>query len=294
MVDKNDGSVGLYARRPFCRQEQEISAHLEVRPPERKFFSAHKDVRHPERNFSAHWRARPLPSRNFGKSANRHVGKSGCRQKIFGSPEVRPPEQRSFRFTGGRGSCRAVISAGRQVGRSASRDVGRKFSAHQMFALQNGKILRLTGGRGSCRAEKIWRVVLPHDRKISAHLEVRSPEQKFSAHQRFALQKEIFRTLLEGEAPAEPKKSGGSCSCTTEKFRLTRMFALQNGEILRLTWKFALQNRIFSAHQRFALRNGKGCHPFTIPTRRFRLERANLLVLKPNHVAQDCGGHIPI
>ena len=38
MVDKNYDSVGLYARRPFCRQEQEISAHLEVRPPERKFF----------------------------------------------------------------------------------------------------------------------------------------------------------------------------------------------------------------------------------------------------------------
>ncbi|MFN4180835.1 MAG: hypothetical protein ACK4I8_11020, partial [Armatimonadota bacterium] len=31
---------------------------------------------------------------------------------------------RKFRFTGGSCSCRAVISAGRQVGRSAGRDVG--------------------------------------------------------------------------------------------------------------------------------------------------------------------------
>ncbi|MFN4178752.1 MAG: hypothetical protein ACK4I8_00425 [Armatimonadota bacterium] len=81
-----------------------------------------------------------------------------ARPKNFGSLESSP--------SGGRGYCRAVISAGRQVGRSANWQVGmsvEKFRLTRMFALQNGKIFRLTRG-------------LP------------SRTEFFSAHQRFALQ----------------------------------------------------------------------------------------------------------
>ncbi len=75
-------------------------------------------------------------------------GRAPARPKIFGSPEVRPPERKFFPLTGGRGSCRAVISAGRQFGNSAVRQIG----------------------RSGCRQE------------ISAHKDVRRPERKnFSA-----------------------------------------------------------------------------------------------------------------
>ncbi len=56
----------------------------------------------------------------IGKLAGQDVGR-----KISAHKDVRPPGQKFFRFTGGRGSCRAVISASRQIGRPAIRQIGK-------------------------------------------------------------------------------------------------------------------------------------------------------------------------
>ncbi len=85
-----------------------------------------------------YWRARLLPSRNFGKSAIRQIGRSVCRQKNFSAhKDVRPPERKFFPLTGGRGSCRAVISAGRQVGSSADRQIGKSGFRQKNFGSPN-------------------------------------------------------------------------------------------------------------------------------------------------------------
>ena len=120
--------------------------------------------------------------------------------------DVRPPERKFFRLTGGRGSCRAVISASREVGKSA----GGKFGgltvgsvgalSPTVVKLQNSRRpqgatlqkflqfqtsvhwrVRLLPSRNFGRSGN-WRVRMLAE-KISAHLEVRPPERKnFSAH----------------------------------------------------------------------------------------------------------------
>ncbi len=68
-----------------------------------------------------------------------NFGSQGCspsRKENFSAHQrfalqVRPPERKFFPLTGGRGSCRAVISASRQVGMSAE-----KFRLTRMFAFK--------------------------------------------------------------------------------------------------------------------------------------------------------------
>ena len=55
------------------------------------------------------------------RSAGRQVGRSANWRVRMSAENFRlTPKRKFFLFTGGRGSCRAVISAGRQVGRSAN------------------------------------------------------------------------------------------------------------------------------------------------------------------------------
>ena len=218
----------------------------EVRPPERKNFFGSQGCS-PSRTevFSAHWRARLLPSRDFGNSAIRQIGKSAGGQ--FGGLTVGSVGaclRRSLNFktavahkgrryknfrrfqTSAHWRARLLPSrdfgnsanrqvgrwAGQQIGRWVGQDVGRKISAHQRFALQNGKILRLT--------------------------------------RMFALQNESF--LPHWRARLLPSRDFGNSAGRDvgRKISAHQRFALQNGRIIRLTWKFALQNgKIFSAHK---------------------------------------------
>ncbi len=177
---------------------------------------AHKGRRY--KNFrqfqtSVHWRARFLPSRDFGSSAGRQVGSSANWQvgmSAGGQMDNRqvvklvasglcPRRQLNFKttvahkgrryknfgnfkllFTGGRGSCRAVISAGRQFGKSASRQVG-KSAGGQFGGLTVGSV-----GALSPTVVKLQNNRHPQGATL----------QKFSAISNFC--------SLEGEAPAEP------------------------------------------------------------------------------------------
>ncbi len=135
-----------------------------------------------------------LEGRQVGKSAIRQVGRSGCRQKNFGSPEVRPPEVRHpkrkfFRLIGGSCSCmaenfsvnwRARLLPSRDFGKSAGRQIGRWADGQ-------------SAGRkiGSVWAMSLTVIKLQNSRRPQG-----ATLQKFSAISNFC--------SLEGEAPAEP------------------------------------------------------------------------------------------
>ena len=165
-----------------------------------------------DRKFSAHKNVRPPERKKF----SRLTRGSPSETKVF-----------FFLLTGGRGSCRAAISASRQIGKSVGRDVSRKISAHQRFALQNesfsahwrarllpsrnfGKSAGRQIGRSGCR------------QKISAHLEVRPPERKFFCS-------------LEGEALPSRDFSRSASR------QIGKSAGRDAGRKFRLTWKFALQ-----------------------------------------------------
>ena len=141
-------------------------------------------------------------------------GSCSCTTENFGSPEVRPPERKNFLahkdvrlperkfflLTGGRGSCRAVISASRQVGKSAGQDVGRKFrltrgsssrtkvfSAHWRTRLLPSRNFGKSADRqvSMSAGKKFWftKGSPSNNENFSAHKDVRPPKRKFFGSQ---------------------------------------------------------------------------------------------------------------
>ena len=150
---------------------------------------------------SAHWRVVPLHDRKFLLTR----GSPSRKEKFSAHKKVRHPEQnqnKSFFLTGGRGSCRTVISAGRQIGGLTVGSVGAL--SPTAVKLQNnrrpqGATLQKFSAISNCRRLYKWRRY-----------------HQFTGR--------VTRVVGRGQATWQVGNLAGRD--VGRKFRLTRMFAL--------------------------------------------------------------------